>query len=189
MATQNCHYESPLLFTIFGRLFSMRRRRVRRAAIGDRARCLGWVVLAVRAGDHAVGIRERSQVRFDEASTTGRRGASWPVLGAFPRAGTPPPPEENVPNEPNFSADVCMAQIKDIIDVPTEAGGFSGLDKLSNEANRTQFCKHNSRGEVEMGRGRPRARGSIVGLLSFTLICYHFPRGLASMSGGSGGNG
>ena len=39
-----------------------------------------------------------------------------------------------MPNEPNFCADVCIAQTEYIIDVPTKSSGFSGLDKLSNEA-------------------------------------------------------
>ena len=34
----------------------------------------------------------------------------------------------SAPNEPNFSDDVCIAQRQDIIDVPANSGGVSGLD-------------------------------------------------------------
>jgi hypothetical protein len=38
-----------------------------------------------------------------------------------------------LPNEPNFGADVCIAQNEDIIENPANSGGSSGLDKLQTE--------------------------------------------------------
>ena len=34
----------------------------------------------------------------------------------------------NAPNEPNSGEDVCIAQPQEILDVPTNSGGISGLD-------------------------------------------------------------
>ena len=67
-----------------------------------------------QVGDHA---GEGSALVVRECPPTAACGGIYPTRG-----------EGNAPNEPNFGADVCIAQHQEIIEVPTNSGGVSGLD-------------------------------------------------------------
>ena len=94
-----------------------------------------------------------------------------------------------MPNEPNFGADVCIAQAEDIIDVPTKLGGFLGLDKLSNEAIfANEVNSWAKRRWVEVGRELMRRLSDYSHLLSFAIIfgrgwhqCLEGPAGMGEI--------
>ncbi len=67
-----------------------------------------------QVGDHA---GEGSTLVVRECPPTAACGGTYPTRG-----------EGNAPNEANFCADVCIVQHQDVIEVPTNSGGVSGLD-------------------------------------------------------------